>query len=165
MNFRPRLRTHGSMRRKIATVLGAGALAGIAGGVLLDGYILAVGAIAHGPRPEELYTFIASGLVGKAAYAWPGIAWLGLFVHGLVSIGWGIGYAYAAVTTPQIASRPAVSGIVFGVVVYVTMQIVEALAGIWRAPTANEAFTDLVAHTIFFGLPVAFVVTRRLRAA
>jgi hypothetical protein len=153
------------MTRRIAAALGPGALAGIAGGVLLDAYLLAVGALSHRLSPEQHYTFIASALVGKAAYVWPGMAWLGGALHLVVSAGWGVGYAYAALAAPQMLARPVVSGVAFGAVVFVVMQVVMALAGIWRVPTPGDAFTALVAHTIFFGLPVAFIVERRFRSA
>jgi uncharacterized membrane protein YagU involved in acid resistance len=153
------------MTRTLAAALRPGILAGLAGGVLLDAYLLAVGALSHRLTPEQLYTYIASGLVGKGAYAWPGMLWLGLVVHLLVSIGWGVAYAYVAVSTPQVAANPVISGTVYGLVVFVMMQIVQALAGIWRPPSFGEAFTSVVAHVVFFGLPVAFVVARRLRPA
>jgi uncharacterized membrane protein (DUF2068 family) len=138
-------------------------LGGIAGAVLIDAYILAVGALSHRLTPEQLYTYVASGLIGKAAYSFPGTAALGVAMHLVISAGWGIGYAYAALGSRQLVDRPAVSGIAFGLFVYLIMQIVEALIGIWHAPSANDAFTAIVAHTIFFGLPVAYIVAKRLR--
>lgn len=77
----------------------------------------------------------------------------------------GIGYAYTALSSPQLVTRPVVSGIVFGVFVYLVMEIVTALIGILRAPSVGAVFTNLVAHVIFFGLPVAYVVAERLRVA
>jgi len=150
------------MMRRLARSLGPGTLAGLAGGVLIDAYLLAVGALSHRLDAVQLYTFVASALIGKAAYALPGAFVLGIFVHAAVSVSWGIGYAYAALGNPQLVSRPVVSGIVFGLFVYLIMQIVQALDGIWHVPSANEAFTAVVAHALFFGIPVAYVVSRRL---
>jgi hypothetical protein len=149
--------------RRIARALGPGILAGLVGGVLIDAYLLAVGALSHGLTPAQLYMFVASGLIGKAAYAFPGTVALGAAMHLVISAGWGVGYAYAALGSPQLLARPLISGIVFGLFVYLIMQIVEALTGIWHVPSANDAFTAIVAHSLFFGIPVAYVVSRRLR--
>jgi hypothetical protein len=149
----------------LSAALGPGALAGIAGGVTIDAYLLVVGALSNGPGPQQLYTFIASALVGQAAYALPGMVWLGVVAHAAISIGWGVGFAYAAVTTPQIASRPYFSGVLFGLVVFIVMQLVTAAAGVARLPTSAQMASGIVAHTLFFGIPVALVVAKRLRAA
>jgi len=153
------------MMRRIRGALGPGLLAGLVGAILIDAYILAVGALSGGPTPTELYTFVASALLGKSAYTLPQAVWIGVAIHLAISIGWGLGYAYAAEATPQLVARPLVSGIVFGLFVYLCMQIAQALIGIWHAPSAIGAFTGIVAHVIFFGLPVAYVVANRMRVA
>jgi hypothetical protein len=151
--------------RRIGAALGPGLLAGLVGAILIDAYILVAGALTHGLTPVQLYTFVASALIGKAAYTLPQAVWLGVAIHLVISAGWGIGYAYAAAGTPQLVQRPLVSGIVFGLFVFLCMQIAEALIGIWHAPSAREAFAGIVAHVIFFGLPVAYVVASRMRVA
>jgi hypothetical protein len=160
-----RLTAERTFGRNLLSAIGPGALAGIAGGVTIDAYLLVVGALTHALSPERLYTFIASALVGQAASALPGMFWLGVALHAAISIAWGVGFAYAAVTTPQITARPYFSGIVFGFVVFVVMQLMMALAGIvTRIPSPGEVLMGIVAHTLFFGIPVALVVTRRLGA-
>jgi hypothetical protein len=157
--------TRRSFASTITAVFGPGALAGIVGGVTIDAYILATAALTHGPGPQQLYTFIASALVGRAAYTLPGMVWLGVVAHAAISIGWGVGFAYAAATSPQILARPYVSGFFFGVVVYTIMQLLTVTTGVARMPTTSQALAGIVAHTIFFGIPVALIATRRLRAA
>ncbi len=154
-----------SMMRRFSAAFGPGLWGGVAGGVLIDAYILAVGALSHRLTPHQLYTYVASGLIGKAAYALPGTVALGIFLHLVISAGWGIGYAYAALGSPQLVQRPVISGVAFGLFVYLIMQIVEALTGIWHAPSAYDAFTAIVAHILFFGLPVAYIVGKRLSLA
>jgi hypothetical protein len=153
------------MMRRIRVALGPGLLAGLVGAILVDAYILTVGAITHQLTAVQLYTFVASALLGKSAYTLPQAVWIGIAIHLGVSFGWGLGYAYGAESAPQLVTRPLVSGIVFGLFVYLCMQIALALIGIWHAPSASDAFTGIVAHVIFFGLPVAYVVANRMRVA
>ncbi len=78
----------------------------------------------------------------------------------LIGAGWGVGYAYIAARTPQVRARPLTSGIVFGIVVLLWMQFVEIAANIYTLPTSLELLNLFIAHTLFFGVPVAFVAGR-----
>jgi hypothetical protein len=144
-----------------------GIIAGLGGGVAIDLYLIAtVVVISHSATLVEFYQFVASGAIGPAAYHEGSAgALLGLGVHLIVSIAWGIGFAYLAVQTPQLRSRPIVSGIAFGLLVMVAMQLVEVAANIYRIPDATALINGIIAHTLFFGLPVALVVSRMLKPA
>ena len=146
----------------LPSILRTGVVAGFAGGVLIDAYLLVtVVLVGHAATLEGFYQFVASGAIGPAAYSQgPGGALLGLAVHLVVSLSWGIGYAYAAAQTPQLRSRPVVSGIAYGIVVMLAMQLVEVAANIYKIPGPALWFNTLVAHTLFFGLPIALVVAR-----
>ncbi len=151
--------------RSLSSVVLSGAIAGIVGGILIDGYILVVAALGtHHPTPLELYQFDASAILGKIAYSDPKYAWLGLAVHFAVSLGWGIGYAYAAKQAPQIDAQPLVSGIAYGLVVYVVMQAVQLAANVLQPLTATTLVHGIIDHTLFFGLPVAYAVRAFRRA-
>ena len=141
--------------------LRAGTVAGLAGGVLLDAYLVAVNALARNIEPASYFEFVASALIGKAGYSLPGTVALGVVTSLVVAGGWGVGYAWAAGRTPAVLARPYLAGTVYGVVVAITMQIVEVAAGIWSPVALGPAFTLLVAHTLFFGIPVA-LITRTL---
>lgn len=78
-----------------------------------------------------------------------------------VSLAWGIGYAYAAATRPNIANQPLLSGFVYGFIVWLLMQFVLMLGELWVPITLPTLGTQLLAHTIFFGIPVA-LTTRAL---
>jgi hypothetical protein len=148
------------------TVVVAGITAGVAGAVIVDAYLIVVFvAILHSASIGSFYQFVASGAIGKAAYAEPAAAYLGITVHVLVSLAWGIGYAYVAARTPQVLGRPLLSGVAFGFVVMLAMQLVEVAAGIYTLPTTASLGNDIVAHTAFFGVPVAYVVSSRLSKA
>jgi hypothetical protein len=148
------------------TIARAGLLGGLAGAVLIDAYLLLIYVVlGHASTLTAFYQYVASGAVGKAAYADPSYAWLGLALHLAVSLTWGVGFAYVGARTPQVLARPLVSGLVFGIVVLIAMWLIEFAAAIWIFPSASIVEHALVSHLIFFGLPVAYVVSRELRPA
>ncbi len=112
----------------------------------------------HAASPDAFFRYVASAALGKAAYALPGAGVLGVAIHGAVSVGWGVGYAYVEARTPQVRARPLTSGIVFGIVVMLAMQLVEVAANVYRLPNSLTLLNQFVAHVAFFGLPVAFIV-------
>jgi hypothetical protein len=140
-----------------------GLLAGLTGAVLIDAYLLlTIVVIAHGATVAGFYQFVASSVIGGRAYGDPTAIWLGVVLHVAVSVAWGIGFAFAAAGTPQVAARPVTSGIVFGIVVMLAMQLVEVAANVYVLPNTFVLLNAFVAHTVFFGIPVAFVATKRL---
>ncbi len=139
-----------------------GAAAGVAGGVLIDAYLLlTLVAISHVVTVGTFYRYVASGALGQAAYTDPNGVALGVLFHLLVSIGWGIGYAYMASRTIAIREHPATSAVVFGIVVMIAMQLVEVAANIYRLPNSFSLGNLFLAHVFFFGFPVAYL-TRAL---
>jgi hypothetical protein len=136
-----------------------GIAAGIAGGILIEAFLYVTAILpAHGTLAGQ-WTWIASTVLGKAAFTMPSAWAIGLLLHVLVAIGWAVGYAYLDATTPAIAARPAISGVIYGIFVYVMMQIVLLGDNAFHWPTAVEFLDAVVAHAIFYGLPVALVVS------
>jgi len=121
-----------------------GAAAGSAGGVLLGLVLLAAG----GPRYPA-----------SAQYA----AFLALYAA--VCIGWGIGYAYLAATRPQINRFPMLSGLTFGIVVYVVTQLALYGAAAEQTHTAQQVAFGIIATCLFFGLPVALAARMFAKAS
>lgn len=111
-----------------------GAAAGSIGGVLLGLVLLAAGGRRSWTSPHYA-EFVA--------------------LYAAVCIGWGIGYAYLAATRAQINRLPVLSGLTFGVVVYVVTQL--ALYGVAaeQTHTAQQVAYGIIATCLFFGLPVA----------
>lgn len=142
-----------------------GAIAGFVGAVLIDVYLLLTLVVAgHLTTVSGFYQYVASGALGKAAYANPSAVALGIAVHFVVAIAWGIGYAYVAARTPQVLERPLLSGTVFGILVMVSMQFVEVAANIYVLPNSILFFNGIIAHVVFFGVPIAYIVGRGLGA-
>jgi hypothetical protein len=78
-----------------------------------------------------------------------------------VSIGWAGGYAYFAQRNAFVNQRWFVSGLGYGFVVYVFMQILLLGARAFVFPATPTALINaVIAHMLFFGVPVAFVVAR-----
>ncbi len=144
-------------------ILIQGIIAGIAGGILIDLFIYLTGLLPARQPITALWQFVASSAIGKAAYSDPNSAWLGIFMHFCVSVGWGIGYAYLANINLNIANRPLLSGVVFGVIVFIAMQIVLMVARTYSEPTLGDFVLALIAHCVFFGLPISLIVSRMIR--
>ncbi len=143
-----------------------GIVAGLVAGVAIDLFLFVTG-VAKAPG---VYQFIASTLVGKAAFAAPAYIWLGLAMHFAISIAWGALYAVLAqrIGTAML-DRPLVSGLTYGLVVWIGMQALLYAAHVWHPPASAAALAiSLAAHTLFFGLPIAayvYAAVRRRRAA
>jgi predicted membrane-bound dolichyl-phosphate-mannose-protein mannosyltransferase len=146
-------------------MLRTGVVAGIIAAVILDAYRLSVDFLAHGRVPEDHYRYVASAVLREGAYALPGAAWLGLAMHLTIGAVWGIAFAWAASSTPEVLQRPVLAGVVFGALVYIIMRFVTVAGGIAYKATPGVALFEFVAHTIFFGIPLAFIIAGRRRAA
>jgi hypothetical protein len=107
---------------------------------------------------------LASLIAGQPAVAAGGSWVVPLGVGGLFagSIAWAFGYLYAAQRQPQLLTRPLISGIGFGLIVWFVNQLVLVTLDRW-APTFYGLDRDLIAFVIFFGVPLAFTAARLLR--
>jgi hypothetical protein len=146
--------------------IAAGVVAGLVGGVLTDLFLL-VALVSNGtPLPAAavaLYGLFASVAMGPAAAANPGTAIpVGIAVHFCVAIGWALGYVYLARTQPHVLRRPIVSGLGFGVVVFVFMDVALVMSGVTQRPTPGGVALTLASYLVFYGIPVALVVSRML---
>jgi uncharacterized membrane protein YagU involved in acid resistance len=146
----------------------AGIVAGLAGAILIGVFLLGAQTTQGVPVATAFgatYTFIASAVIGPSALGNPAAPAIGLVLHVLVSIGWAFGYVYLVRTQPQLLARPWVSGAAFGLTVYVFMQLILLTAGLYHRPGPTVLATELVAHLLFYGIPVALIVSRRLSQA
>jgi uncharacterized membrane protein YagU involved in acid resistance len=145
--------------------LKAGLVAGVAAGILIDLFLFVM-QLAAGTPPEKLagnFVFIAAVVLGSSAYGNPVAVPLGIVLHFCVAIGWALGYVYLVRSQPQLLARPWISGAAYGVVVYVFMEIILITAGQYHRVAPGLFFTQLVAHVVFYGIPVAVIASRLLR--
>jgi hypothetical protein len=142
-------------------------VAGVAAGIVAGITIAAFAAFTQwsvGASPADTYTFLASLIVGPAAAA-SGEGWVvpvgvaGLFAG---SIAWAFGYLSAAQRQRQLLTRPLISGIGFGIIVWFVNQLVLVTMDRFT-PTFAGLDRDLIAYVIFFGVPLAFTAARLLR--
>jgi hypothetical protein len=142
-----------------------GVVAGLIGGVLFDASLYAALLLRAYQSLPALWQPIGAPATGAPATGHTvASSVLGYVIGFCVSIAWGIGYAYAASTREAIARHPYISGPVFGFIVMVIMQIVWMAGGVYMpALTAAGFITQLVAHCLFFGLPIALYLNRATR--
>jgi hypothetical protein len=134
-----------------------GALAGVVGGIFIDAFLYAASLAPHHASIISLWQFVASSAFGKIAYTSLSYAWAGLAMHFIVSIAWGIGYSYLSETQAAINRSPVFSGLMFGLIVYVVMQLALASVGLLVINSGAQVAITICAHTVFFGVPVALV--------
>lgn len=148
-----------SARLSWGRVLSEAVVAGVAGGITIDVYLWATTLVPVHGSILTVWQWVASTVFGKVALADPSYAVAGALIHAIVSIGWAGGYAYVAATHPATTRRWIVSGVVYGLIVYTIMQtILLADNNFTYPPTPNAFVNALVAHAVFFGLPVAYLV-------
>lgn len=137
-------------------------LAGIAGAVAIDLYLCVTLPLLHMGTPLGLSQWDASNLLGAAAFRGGlSTAAIGFSMHMCVSIAWAIAFALAAARLRWLREHPLQAGLLFGVLVMGVMSYVVVPLGQATHPsTALAALANtLIAHTLFFGVPVAWVAT------
>lgn len=143
---------------RVATVV----LAGVAGAVAIDFYLIATQSwILHNASAMAISQWDASNVLGAGAFdgGWQTAA-AGFGIHCIVSICWATIFAILFWRVPFVRRQPVLAGALFGVVVMFVMRYgvvplghaVELRAGPVRM------LSLLIAHTLFFGIPVALVV-------
>jgi hypothetical protein len=135
-------------------------VAGLAGSFVFQIYLwLTVVLPQHLSMAAYWQTSASEPLLGKIALSTPGYAGLGFGIYLLVGIGWAGAYAYLAAQRPLFNRHWLVSGLVYGLVVYLCMSLMlfagNALTG---PPNPNAFINAVIAHSCFFGLPIAYVV-------
>jgi hypothetical protein len=141
----------------------AGVVAGLVSGVTLAAFA-AFAEVRAGLPVSNTYAFLAAAVGGPALSDAPAAVPAGVLVLFAGTILWSFGYIYAASKQSQLLSRPLISGAGFGLIVWFVMQAVLVGAGHFTAPTIYTFDRDMVAFLVFFGVPVAFVASRMLRA-
>lgn len=136
-------------------ILSQGAIAGIAGGIALALFLfVALGLLPVHLTPVQILT-------ADGHYVHADSPVVGLLAHLVVSALWGIGYAYVAATRPSAVANPWLAGVVYGAIVWLLMQFILILGAVWPGLAPIGFAVQIVGHTLFFGIPVAFT-TRAL---
>ena len=81
----------------LRAVAGAGIVAGLVGAVTIDAYLLLTVVVAvRAATLEGFYQFVASSVIGPAAYASSAAVPLGIALHWRSASHGGVGYAYVS---------------------------------------------------------------------
>jgi hypothetical protein len=150
---------HMTQRRVFAAVL----MGGLSAGVLDIVYAFVLAAMRNG-TPLRTLQSVASGVLGKSAYA-GGIATgaLGLALHLAITVAAAWIYGATATRSRFMQRHVLACGALFGVLVYLFMNfVVLPLSAVpFRVNyTAAVIFQGFVSHALLVGLPIAWCLRR-----
>ncbi|RTQ48861.1 DUF1440 domain-containing protein [Hymenobacter gummosus] len=138
--------------------------AGLLAGTLdISAALLVFSGLLQKLGPQTLLQSVASGALGKAAYAggWA-TALLGLGLHYLIALLWAALYVAAARAWPALRRQWVLGGVLYGVVVWAVMNLVVLpLSRAGRGPlTLQGIVINLVILILMVGLPIAWTTRR-----
>jgi hypothetical protein len=136
-------------------------LAGLAGAIGIDLYLSVTLPLMHVANGIVLSQWDASNLLGGEAFRGGlSTAAIGLGLHLCVSVVWGIVFAFAFARIAWMRSHAMLAGLIFGAIVMQVMAYAVVPLGHASHPMPSIAgwLNNFVAHTLFFGVPVAWVV-------
>jgi hypothetical protein len=132
---------------------------GLAAGVLDISAACAFWGLRAGATPQRIFQSVASGLLGREAFqgGWT-TAGLGLVLHFFIATTAAAVFALASTRLPFLIRKPVLSGLAYGVGVYLFMTyVVLPLSAFNRASSFNLFLflNGLVTHMLCVGLPIA----------
>lgn len=152
-----------SHARAFTAILGIGLIAGtldISEDLIFVGF--------RGVTPAMVFRYIASGLIGVQAATSGGVATvlLGVVLHYTIALAWTAMFVLASLRLPLLRRRPVVSGLGYGLLVYLIMNVVVVpLSRVppREGPTPLVARVNAVAAVVFcIGLAIALLTHWRL---
>jgi hypothetical protein len=118
---------------------------------------------SQGAGPELILRFIASGILGRSAFAggYAPVA-LGALLHFFIALCAAALYWSVSRRYPLLVRRPLACGALFGIMVYSVMHfIVLPLSRIgFRLPSLHDAIGELFSHIVLFGMVIALGAAR-----
>ena len=121
--------------------------------------------LSRGKDVGNMLRFVASGPVPNATEMGGAGAILGLLVHFALMAIMVAAFMIAARTLPRLLDRPLMTGLVYGLLTYVVLDLIVVplrFPGAWP-PSALSIATQLFAHIVLVGLPTAFIARKYLR--
>jgi uncharacterized membrane protein YagU involved in acid resistance len=116
----------------------------------------------RGITPKRILQGVASGLLGRSSFqgGWRTAA-LGLAFHFLVAFSAATVFYLASRKLTFLVRRPVLSGIAYGVAVYLVMYwVVMPLSNYRRGPfSVFNTVVAIVTHMVCVGLPIALVIS------
>jgi len=143
-------------------------LGALIAGTLDISYAIIFHFFRSGVPPIRIFQSVASGLLGRDAYqGGNATAVLGLALHYFNALLITAIFFAAAARVPALASRPLVSGPIYGIGVYAVMNyVVIPLSRIGHFPkfVPIVAITGIVVHMFFIGTPIAWAAKKAIAA-
>jgi len=115
----------------------------------------------RGVAPVRVLQSVASGLVGRAAFAGgTATALLGLVLHLSIAFAMVLAYDQAARRLPWLVRRPSLWGALYGVALYLVMTciVVPLSAAAHTMPSGAWLVASVFSHVVLVGLPCAWFV-------
>jgi hypothetical protein len=119
----------------------------------------------RGRQIDAMLRFVASGPIPSATDMGMAGAILGLLVHFTLMAIMVAVFVLAARSRPALLDRPWLSGLVYGLITYVVMNLVVVplrFPAAWP-PSILSITTQLFSHIVLVGWPIAFITRRYLR--
>ena len=123
----------------------------------------------YGRSPIWLLQIVAGGLLGRDSSLQGGLktAALGLALHFFIATVWAAVYCAASLKLPLLTERAIVSGVLYGIVVYLFMYAVvrpfSALQLKFFNQTPTAMLIAVLIHIFCVGLPIALIARGRAR--
>lgn len=122
---------------------------------------------ALGVSPYRVFQSIASGLVGRSAYAGGlGSVILGAGLHLFISLVVGILYAIAVSRLSGLGRRPFLGAVLLGKATYLVMSFIVVPLSAAAFPKTFDPLLmaiSLAVHILAFALPITWILSRRRR--
>jgi hypothetical protein len=120
--------------------------------------------VRSGVPPSRVLHFVASGALGPDAFTGGApTAALGLAFHYLIALIFTVAFFAVARVQPWLIRRPVVSGVVYGLGIYLVMNFVVipfSRIGPRPLPAAIVTITGLLVHMFLIGTPIALGARR-----
>jgi uncharacterized membrane protein YagU involved in acid resistance len=124
--------------------------------------------LRSGVPPSRVLHFVASGALGADAFTGgTATAALGLAFHYLIALIFTVAFFAVARVQPWLIQRPVVSGVVYGLAIYLVMNFVViplSRIGPRPLPAAIVTITGLLVHMFLIGTPIALGARRAAEA-
>jgi len=124
--------------------------------------------IFFGRQIGDMLRYVASGPFPQAVEMGAGGAILGLLVHFALMAIMAAAYVWFASSNRRehLISMPLRAGVAYGIVTYIVMNliVVPLRFGTPLPPSTRSILTQLFAHIVLVGIPIAIIAARHLRS-
>jgi hypothetical protein len=145
------------MSDTVRAILWGGALCGV-----MDATAATATFAMRGVAPKRVWQNVASGLLGGRSFeqGWKTGA-LGLLLHFVIAFSAATVFCVAALSMPGLLRFPVIAGAVYGVVVFVVMNLVVLpLSAMPKRQSSTAVIvTQLIIHVVCVGLPISLVAS------